>query len=227
MKVKILKKRSLNCDITEFTLEKPWSFEAGQYTTICHSREDGSPAYHPFSIASSPLDTPLTLHIQNSKTHPLNPEFAHFLEAATTLEITKPEGKAILHQHNRPLLLIAGGSGFAPMKSIIETAMTLQPEREIYLYWGVRHPDCLYLPELIESWQKNLHFHFVPVLSEDQDPSYRHGLVHEAVLKDFASLGTFDIYLAGPFPMSYTARDSFLKKGAKLTHLFSDAFAFA
>lgn len=221
MNCKILEKYLLNHDITEFILEKPWDFTPGQYTAILFK---GHPFY--FSIASSPAAPHLELHIQNSPAHPLSPDFADFLSTADALELTGPKGKAILTDNQSPLLLVAGGSGFAPMKSIIETVLATDKSRTIYLYWGVRHVGCFYLQDLIKKWQQNSRFHFVPVLSEQQHPDYRYGLVIEAVLQDFKSLSPFNIYLAGPFAMSYMARESFIRKGAQPLYLFSDAFEF-
>lgn len=205
----------------QLIIEKPWDFIAGQYTAVLFENK----AY-PFSIASSPLADVLELHIQNSPIRPLDENFAGFLAQTSELELAAPQGKAILHSTSRPLILVAGGSGFAPMKSLIETVQIQQEERKISLYWGVRHPQCFYLPNLIETWSENSNFTFVPVVSEEHDAYYRYGLVHEAVLQDFESLKGFDIYLAGPFPMSYAARESFLAKGAEQAHLFSDAFEF-
>lgn len=221
MNCKILKKHSLNQEITEFILEKPWDFAAGQYTAIIFN---GNPFY--FSIASSPLASQLELHIQNSLAHPLRPDFADFLLKTNSVELLVPQGKAVLTDNHRPLLLIAGGSGFAPMKSIIETVHKTDKQREIYLYWGVRRIESFYHQNLITQWQKNLMLKFAPVLSEQQHPDYRYGLVTEAVLEDFKNLHSFHIYLAGPFPMSYIARESFTRKGADPLYLFSDAFEF-
>lgn len=228
MKTHILHKKPLNREITQFTLEKPWDFQAGQFTAFCAPCQPTSTKeMHYFSIASSPITNHLELHIQNSPLHPLEPGFLEFLKNTTELELTPPQGEAVLTDSSRPLLLIAGGSGFAPMKSIIETVHLTQKSRPIYLYWGVRHPNCLYLTDLIKSWQRdNPLFHFIPAISDETVTNERHGLVHEAVLQDFSDLSPYDIYLAGPFPMAYAARDTFIKKGATLENLFSDAFAF-
>lgn len=228
MKAPILHKEPLNREITQFILEKPWNFQAGQFTGFCAPCQPTSEKeMHYFSIASSPLADHLELHIQNSPLHPLEPDFLEFLENTTELELGQPQGNATFTDSSRPLLLIAGGSGFAPMKSIIETALLTQKNRPIYLYWGVRHPDCLYLLELIQSWQHdNPLLHFIAVISDETVKNERYGLVHEAVLQDFADLSPYDIYLAGPFQMAYAARETFMKKGAIPTRLFSDAFAF-
>ena len=191
--VKVLSKTKLNHEITRFTLEKPWDFQAGQYTSV---------AGHYFSIASSPKAETLELDIQDSPLHPLDSEFAQLLATADTLDLTKPAGQAVLQNNDRPLILVAGGSGIAPMKSIAET--TTKP---FQLYWGVRHPNCFYDIGDVP---------YTPVV----------GFVHEAVLKDFADLSAFDIYIAGPFALAFVAREAFLQKGGQKKSIFADAFSF-
>lgn len=208
MQVKILERKILNNEIQQFVLEKPWDFKAGQYTAISFQ---GKPYY--YSIASSPLDTKLELDIQNSAVHPLDTNFVKFLKQAKELELSQPTGNAFLHHNERPLILIAGGSGIAPMKSIANTVTS----RKFYLYWGVRNRECFFDLQGLS---------YIPVLSDEVAPGFRTGLVHEAVLEDFDTLAEFDIYLAGPFPMSFAAREAFIKKGARLDQLYSDAFAF-
>ncbi len=210
---RILKRTTLNFEMTCVTLEKPWDFQAGQYTSLTF---EGTVFY--FSIASNPFAETLELHIQNSALHPLDPAFAEFLNTAKQFDLSLPQGRAILNTDHRPLLLIAGGSGIAPLKSIAETAHILSPERPIHLYWGVRNVACFYrLPGIS----------YIPVLSEEHVQGMRFGFVHDVVSREYKDLTPFDIYLAGPFPMALAARDAFLKQGARIESLFSDAFEFA
>lgn len=209
MEVKILERRTLNCEIQQLILEKPWDFQAGQYTSIVFQDK-----LFYYSIANSPFEATLELDIQNSPIHPLDSEFAKFLRQAESLQLNSPAGEAFLRRNDSPVILIAGGSGIAPMKSI---AKTIAGTREVHLYWGVRDRGCFFDLDSLN---------YIPVLSEEHVPNMRFGLVHEAVLADFNSLAGFDIYLAGPFAMSFAARDAFIKKGARLDQLYSDAFAF-
>ncbi len=208
LKVKILNKERLNSEIMRFILEKPWNFQAGQYTIL-----DFNGQQHYFSIASPPQSPYLELDIQNSPFHPLHPDFASFLNQTQYLDLSPPQGGAVLQDNNRPIILVAGGSGIAPLKSIGEAA----EGREIHLYWGVRNRSCFYDLKILR---------YIPVLSEERVPGIRFGLVHEAVLADFNDLSSFDIYLAGPFNMAYTARNAFLIKGGQKKSIFADAFSF-
>lgn len=213
MNVKILHKEALNSEMSRFVLSKPWDFQAGQYTSILFNQKLSY-----FSIASSPLADTLELHIQNSVTHPLAPEFADFLNATAFLDLSPPQGKAVLSAGNRPVLLIAGGSGIAPLKSIADTLKILDPSRIFHLYWGTRNRSYFYDLGGLK---------YVPVLSDESISGIRSGFVHKVVAADFADLSPFDIYIAGPFAMAYAAREDFLKQGAKPEALFSDAFEFA
>lgn len=200
--------------MTRFVLTKPWDFQAGQYTSILFKQKHAF-----FSIASSPLvDDFLELHIQNSVTHPLAPDFADFLKTTACLDLSPPQGKAVLTAGSRPLLLIAGGSGIAPLKSIADTLRLLEPNREFHLYWGVRNQSCFYDLNGLA---------YVPVLSDESQPGVRAGFVHKVAAADFNDLAPFDIFIAGPFAMAYAAREDFLNQGAKRDALFSDAFEFA
>ena len=88
--------------------------------------------------------------------------------------------------------------------------------RGVHLYWGVRTRDCFYDSEVP----------YIGVLSEEPVPGFRYGLVHQAVLEDFADLSVYDIYLAGPFAMAYSAREAFLTKGGHKKSILADAFSF-
>jgi NAD(P)H-flavin reductase len=125
-------------------------------------------------------------------------------------------------------VFVAGATGFAPIKSMVEDAFKRGLKRQIHLYWGVRQLQDLYLPNLPQQWaSEHSNFHFIPVFSEPQsDGSWngRSGLVHEAILEDFPELKEHEIYACGSVRM-VEAIFPFLKNhGAEEDQCFSDAF---
>ena len=127
-----------------------------------------------------------------------------------------------------PILFIAGATGFAPVKSILEDAFGRGVQRPMRLYWGVRQRKDLYLLELAQRWQReHANFQVVPVLSEplpeDHWPA-RTGLVHEAMLADYDDLSGFEVYVCGSLKMVETAVPAFLAHGLQEEACFSDAF---
>lgn len=141
-----------------------------------------------------------------------------------------PHGEAWLRDdESRPLILIAGGTGFSYVRSILLTALARNPERDITIYWGGRESKHLYdLPELrgLEARHPNLRVEAIVEQPED-GWNGRNGTVLTAVLQDYGSLTDYDIYIAGRFEMAKIARDLFCnERAAREDRLFGDAFAF-
>jgi CDP-4-dehydro-6-deoxyglucose reductase len=121
--------------------------------------------------------------------------------------------------------LLATGTGFAPVKSIVEDTHKRRLERPLHLYWGARRAEDLYLAALARKWHDSGRVKFVPVLSEaDEAWAGRRGFVHEAVLEDFGSLAGYEVYACGNPSMTSAARDTFVKAGLPEDDFFSDAF---
>jgi NAD(P)H-flavin reductase len=135
----------------------------------------------------------------------------------------------MLHEpSDKPLIFVAGATGFAPVKSLLEQAFLIGITRPLHLYWGVRKRRDLYLAELPERWQReHPNFRFVPVLSESSPEDAwtgRTGLVHEAILADFPDLSGCAIYACGSMQMIESARPAFIAQGLPEDFCFSDAF---
>lgn len=126
------------------------------------------------------------------------------------------------------MIFLAGGVGFAPIKALIEQALSSGVSQPIYLYWGARQLADLYMHELAQRWEKHVpHFHYIPVLSEPSKAdnwSGRVGLVHEAVLADHANLAQHHVYASGPTEMVYAALHAFQKHGLDRALMYSDMF---
>ena len=145
---------------------------------------------------------------------------------AITLE--GPLGRFALSASERPALLVAGATGFAPIKSIVEDALHRGVRRPMQFYWGVRHAADFYLLDVVERWQReHAGFVFVPVVSDDAGNVAwrgRRGLVHEALLHDHPSLAGVEVYACGSLGMVRSAVPDFVAHGLAEQHCYSDAF---
>lgn len=228
---RVTRKERLNHDVMRLLLKLPegqrMRFLAGQYLDFI--LRDGRK--RAFSIANAPHDDALIeLHVR----HVPGGEFTAYvfdqMPEKSILRIQGPLGTFVLREDStRPILMMGGGTGFAPLKGMIEHAIHIGIERPITLYWGVRARRDLYLTELIDGWLESLpNFGFVPVLSEpDPDWTGRTGYVHEAVLQDHPDPSGFDLYMSGPPVMVEAARVAFEARGLTREHMFSDAFEYA
>ncbi|MFO1321348.1 MAG: cytochrome b N-terminal domain-containing protein [Burkholderiales bacterium] len=201
------------------------AFDAGQYFNVI--LEDG--ARRAFSFASAPgSDDSIEMHVRFVPGGRFTTQVFTTMKAGDPLDIEGPFGQFRLADTLRPILFVAGATGFAPVKSIVEHAFRAGATRPMALYWGVRHREDLYLADLAESWaREHPNFRFVPVLSEpraDDDWTGRTGLVHEAILADYPDLAGYDLYACGSVSMVETARPAFLAQGLPADACFSDAF---
>jgi CDP-4-dehydro-6-deoxyglucose reductase len=228
---RVTKKEQLAHDVVRLFIKLPEAerlqFLAGQYLDFI--LKDGR--RRAFSIANAPHDDEfIELHIRHVDGGEFTDHVFCAMQEKEILRIQAPMGRFTLRENSeRPLLFIAGGTGFAPIKGIIEHALHIGTERPMHLYWGVRARRDLYLPELPAAWAAaHGNFRFVPVLSEaDADWRGRRGWVHETVLEDHPEMGAFDVYMAGPPIMVNASREAFEQHGLTLEHMFSDAFEYA
>jgi len=204
-------------------------FLAGQYVDILLS--DGR--RRSFSLANPPhTDTLLELHVR----HVPGGFFTGFLfekmKEKALLRFQGPLGTFFLREDlPLPIILIGGGTGFAPLKGIIEHAFHIGLERPLHLYWGARAKADLYLDALPRQWvQDQPNFRYTPVLSEprlEDGWQGRTGWVHQAVAADYPSLSGHAVYMSGPPPMIEAAKPVFAAQGLPEDHLFYDSFEFA
>ena len=226
--------RKLSHDVMEMTLKLPATerlqFLAGQY--IDFLLQDGRK--RSFSLANAPSnDNYLELHLRHVGGGYFTDQVFNEMQAKTLVRIEGPHGSFYLRDDSqRPLILMAGGTGFAPLKSIIEQ-MLLEgsPDRPIYLYWGVRAEQDLYHNDLAKKWDfQHKNIHYIPVLSDSDGKENwqgRTGFVHQAVADDFADLSGFDVYMSGPPPMINAAKTVFSQQGLPNEQLYSDAFDYS
>ncbi len=203
---------------------------AGQY--IDFLLKDGK--RRSFSLATPPHDDQLLeLHIRHVPGGLFTDSLFTSYKGREILHFEGPLGAFYLREDSdKPIVLVAGGTGFAPIKAIIEHALHHQLDREMVFYWGARALPDLYLPELPGQWQsQHRNFTFIPVLSdprpEDQWPG-RTGFVHEAVLEDFPDLSGYQVYACGGPAMIDAARRDFTQRaGLPDTQFYADSFTYA
>ncbi|SDH56305.1 aquacobalamin reductase / NAD(P)H-flavin reductase [Vibrio xiamenensis] len=212
--------------------ETALDFKAGQYLMVVMGEKDK----RPFSIASSPCrhEGELELHIGAAEHNAYAIEVVEAMKTALETQgditIDAPHGEAWLKEDSeRSLLLIAGGTGFSYVRSILDHCIAQNIQNPIHLYWGARDEEQLYAKdELIHIAQSHSHIDFVPVIEQAKsDWQGKVGNVLEAVNEDFSSLADFDIYIAGRFDMAGAAREQFTQnKSALKERIFGDAYAF-
>ncbi|MEO3867142.1 NAD(P)H-flavin reductase [Rheinheimera fenheensis] len=207
----------------------PVSFSSGQYLQLCLTDSDK----RPFSIASIPGAKQLELHIGGS----VNDQYAsqalaHLLQQHQLQQPVQAEiglGNAQFRADSeRPVILVAGGTGFSYVYSIAQSIAAAKLDRPVFVYWGVREQSALYHASVMQKWAaQNSKYRFIPVVQQpDSQWQGRTGMVHQAVLDDFVSLEAYDIYVAGPFAMAGVVRNAFIEQGAHREQMFADAFAY-
>lgn len=209
-------------------LEPPQAvkFEAGQYLQVVMGERDK----RPFSIASCPSNPELfELHIGAHPDNRYATEVMERLQTQTTITVEAPLGNAFYQANNdRPLILVAGGTGFSYTWSILQSHLQSGSRRPITLYWGGRERADLYFhQQLLELAERYEHFSYRPVV-ENVNGEWKGavGLVHHAVLAEQSDLSEADVYVAGRFEMVRVIRDDFHANGLPLNQLYGDALAF-
>lgn len=185
-----------------------------------------------FSMAHSPTNAELIqLHIRHVPGGAFTGRVFDEMKEKDMLRIQGPFGTFIARDNNRPSILIAGGTGLAPLKSMLELVREQGCDRELHLYWGARAKKDLYFDQQLQQWAEELNcLYYTPVLSEpDSGDNWQGkiGWVHEAVMADFPDLAGLDVYASGPPPMVEAIQRSFPEQGLEQGRLYFDSFEYA
>ena len=233
MPARVQMMEKLSHDVMALFLKLPsnerMQFMAGQYIEFI--LKDGK--RRAFSLANAPHnDEFLELHLRLVPGGTFTEYVFNEMQEKAILRLEGPFGSFYLREDsNKPIIFVAGGTGFAPIKGLIEHILHQKTQREMVLYWGVKTLADLYMPTLPKAWasiHKNLKF--IPVLSEPLASDAwqgRTGFVHQAVLDDFADLSAHEVYCCGAPVMVDTANEAFKLRGLPDDAFFSDAFTFA
>jgi CDP-4-dehydro-6-deoxyglucose reductase len=231
---RVQKMEKLAPDVMLLGLRLPSSerlqFMAGQYIDFLLA--DGQ--RRAFSIANAPHDDELLqIHVRLVPGGRFTTHVFGGMKERDILRIEGPQGTFYLRElSTKPIIMLAGGTGFAPIKAMVEHAIQHKIARPITIYWGARDRAGLYLPDLPPQWcAAHSHIRYVPVLSEPaagDNWTGRTGLVHQAVLDDHAGgLGGFQVYACGAPAMIDAARRDFAARGLPEEEFFADSFTFA
>jgi len=213
---------------------KVLNYQAGQYINII--LDDGTKRSFSFAKAPpdpaqpfpSPDDSIIELHVRRVEGGRYTTHVFERMQVGDEIDFEGPIGRFTLRDSERPILMIAGATGFAPIKSILEDAFRSGVRRPIQLYWGARTEEDLYLQDQLGRWQAEQdNFTYVPVLSglaDDHPWSGRRGFVHQALLADHPDLSGHEIYVCGSVHMVQAAVPDFLSHGLAEEYCFSDAF---
>ncbi|MBI3222117.1 MAG: CDP-6-deoxy-delta-3,4-glucoseen reductase [Nitrosomonadales bacterium] len=218
-------------DVMVLKLKLPASerlqFIAGQYIDIL--LKDHKP--RSFSLANAPHDDEfLELHIRNIAGGEFTRHVFETMKERDILRFKGPLGTFFLREDtDKPIIFVASGTGFAPIKAIIEHALHAGIKRPMHFYWGARKLADLYMLELAEQWQSR-GIRFTPVLSDALAEDHwqgRTGFVHEALLQDYADLSGHEVYACGaPVVVEAAHRDFTAQRKLPNEAFFSDAFTF-
>jgi CDP-4-dehydro-6-deoxyglucose reductase, E3 len=203
-------------------------FVAGQYLDIMLPQN----RRRSFSIASAPYESDLTLHVRRVASGEFTQQLFSGMRERTLLRIEGPLGQFWFRRESRrPALLVGGGTGYAPLRSMLRQLMAVGDRRLLHLYWGAQARQDLYEDEQVRALCVQYpNVQYTPVLSQPRDSDAwqgRRGLVHAAVLADHPQLDTFDIYASGPPAMVEAIRHEFAERGLPPDQLFFDSFDYA
>ncbi|MFP5381418.1 MAG: CDP-6-deoxy-delta-3,4-glucoseen reductase [Gammaproteobacteria bacterium] len=204
-------------------------FLAGQYVDF--QLKDGKS--RSYSLANPPHDDALLeLHIRHVPGGLFTEQVFSTLKVRDILRLKGPLGSFFIREDSdKPMIFVAGGTGFAPIKGMLEHAFAAHTDRQMVLYWGARARKDLYMAELPQRWAaEHPNFSFVPVLSNPAPEDAwqgRTGHVHAAVLADFADLAGYQVYACGAPVMVDSAREAFTTtRSLPEDQFFADSFVY-
>lgn len=203
-------------------------YTAGQYLELLLSNGFRSP----FSIANRPGGRRLELHIQHLPDRDNARYLLQTLQESETVQVELPGGVCTLQPvTTEKLFFVAAGTGFTQMKALLEEAFAQGVRQPLYLYWGARRLQDLYMAELPQQWQQDYdNFHFVPVIGDllpDQAWEGHVGMLHDAMIRDHGKFDDATVYASGSPNMVYSVTDTLIQYGLSQEQVFSDVFAYA
>jgi ferredoxin-NAD(P)+ reductase (naphthalene dioxygenase ferredoxin-specific) len=202
----------------------PYGFSAGQHA---HLKLGPGIPERSYSMASHPEQTALEFYVRQVPRGQASSYVFSNLRVGAEITVSGPLGNAYLREgHLGPMLALAGGSGMAPIKSIVEAALRRNPARPIYCYLGVRDERDVYLEaHLQELARQHPNFSAQIVLSQPSAQTARRtGTISEAIDQDFPNLEGFKAYVAGPPAMVENAQRLLLSRGLPRRDIHADAF---
>ncbi|MFC0169411.1 CDP-6-deoxy-delta-3,4-glucoseen reductase [Pseudoduganella danionis] len=218
-------------DVVVMTLQLPANetlkFRAGQYIEFL--LRDGK--RRSYSLATAPdQNQPLSLHIRHMPGGVFTDQVFSTMKERDILRFEGPLGTFFVREDSdKPIVLLASGTGFAPIKAIVEHLQAQGSQRAMTLYWGGRRPQDLYMDALCRQWAQTLpNFRYVPVVSNAQPEDGwqgRSGYVHAAVMADLPDLSGYQVYACGaPIVVESAKRDFVAQCQLPEEEFYADAF---
>jgi CDP-4-dehydro-6-deoxyglucose reductase len=231
MPSRVAKIEKVAADVVVLSLQLPANerlqYKAGQY--IEFMLKDG--VRRSYSMANAPhLDQLLTLHIRHMPGGIFTDHVFGALKERDILRFEGPLGSFFLREDSdKPMILLASGTGFAPIKALVEHLQHLQSPRLVHLYWGGRRPQDLYMNDLCQQWARELpNLRYTPVISDalPQDGwQGRTGFVHQAVMQDYPTLAQYQVYACGaPVVVDSAKRDFVTQCQLPADEFYADSF---
>ena len=228
---RVAKIEKLSHDVMLISLQLPatekFAFRAGQYIEFL--LRDGK--RRSYSMANAPHESNhVSLHIRHMPGGLFTDQVFSTLKERDILRIEGPQGTFFLREDSdKPIILLASGTGFAPIKAVLEHAFEQNITRPMTLYWGGRRPADLYMHQLCLDWAiGHTNFHYVPVVSDataDDHWSGRSGFVHRAVLEDFSDLSGYQVYACGaPIVVDSAKKDFVAQAKLPVEEFYADSF---
>ena len=230
-RVSLMEKKSH--DVMLLKLQLPandnFAYHAGQYVEFI--LRDGT--RRSYSMANAPHTLTagggLELHIRHMPGGKLTDRVFNAMQEKEILRLEGPFGSFFLREDsNKPIILLAAGTGFAPIKAVIEHMQFKGITRPATLYWGGRRPADLYMDEWVRHTLTEMpNLHYVPVISDAQAEDAwrgRTGFVHQAVLADFPDLSAHQVYACGAPIVVDSARAAYTLAGLPEDEFYADSF---
>jgi CDP-4-dehydro-6-deoxyglucose reductase, E3 len=228
---RVAKLERVTDDVMILSLQLPaterMQFKAGQYIEFL--LKDGK--RRAYSMATAPhSDELLALHIRHMPGGLFTDQVFGTLKEKDILRFEGPLGTFFLREDSeKPIIMLASGTGFAPIKAMIDHWAHQQSTRPVTLYWGGRRPADLYMNALCEEWAKTLpNFHYIPVISDalpEDQWNGRTGFVHKAVIHDLQNLTDYQVYACGaPIMVEAAQRDFVAECQLPNEEFFADSF---
>lgn len=222
----------LSPDVMRLTLQLPasdaFAYHPGQYIDFL-LRDRLRRSYSMASVPQPGAGATLELHLRHLVGGVFTDQVFDALKEKDILRIEGPFGSFYLREEsNKPMVLLASGTGFAPIKAMIEQMQLKGSAREATLYWGGRRPQDLYMDAWVRARLAEMpHLHYVPVVSDalpEDHWSGRTGFVHRAVLQDLSDLSGHQVYACGAPIVVDSARSDYLRHGLPEEEFYADAF---
>lgn len=226
---KLIEKSMLSPSIVRLRFQsgEKIAYQAGQYLNLFRDSE----LSRTFSIASIPsLEDYLEFHIEVLEDGKFSQWVKHALSVGTTIQISEALGECVYYPANnqKNMLMIATGTGLAPLYGVVRDALHQNHEGKIFLYHGASSPDKLYLVDEIRALaaqHKNLVY--FPCLSRNQIDGFYHGRANEIAINDHKNLKDWCVYLCGHPDMVKSTKQKVFLAGASLSNIYSDSFEYA